>query len=150
INGFAAYWALHAAVDLGLFDALEPAPLTTAQLAAATGVSDADDLATLTRLLAAVDLLDTAGDTWALTDGARRFLVSTSPASMTDLVRLSPGSTAAWPRLAATLRAGTPDGATLAATAGLMPDLVRATAATQRAVAAGVAADIEWGERPTI
>src|SRR5690606_23149998 len=46
INGFAAYWALQAAVDLGVFDALDAGPLTTAQLAAATGVGDPGDLAT--------------------------------------------------------------------------------------------------------
>lgn len=150
INGFGAYWALHAAVDVGLFDALDGEGLTTAQLAAATGVSDPADLVTLAGLLTAFDLLDTDGTTWALTDAARRFLVSTSPASMTDLVRLSPGSHAAWPLLASTLLAGTPDAATLTATVDLMPDLVQATAATQRAVAAGVAAEIAWGERPVI
>ncbi len=39
INGFAAYWALHAAVELGLFEALADQQLTTGQLAAATGVA---------------------------------------------------------------------------------------------------------------
>lgn len=150
VNGYGAYWALVAAVDLGVFDALDAGPLNTAQLAAATGIADPADLDALASLVAAVDLLDTDGTNWALTDTARRFLVSTSPSSMTDLVRLSPGSHAAWPRLGATLRASTPDAATLAATADLMPDLVQATAATQRAVAAGVATELIWPERPVI
>ncbi len=150
INGFAAYWALHTAVELGLFDALADQQLPTGQLAAATGVADAADLDALAALLAALDLLDTHGGTWALTDTSRRFLVSTSPAAMTDLVRLSPGSPAAWPRLAGTLRAGGPDAATLADTGDLMPDLVRATAATQRAVAAGVGAELTWPDGAVI
>lgn len=150
INGFAAYWALHAAIDLGVFDALADRPLTTAQLATTTGVADPADLDALASLVAALGLLDTEGGEWALNDTARRFLVSSSPSSMTDLVRMSPGSHAAWPQLAATLRSGGPDAATLAATADLMPGLVQATAATQRAVATGVAAQLTWSERPVI
>ena len=150
INGFGAYWALRAGLDLGLFDALEAGPLTTAELAVAIGVGDADDLATLTNLLVALDLLDTDGVTWALPDVARRFLVTGSAASMCDLVRLSPGVHDAWPDLAATLRVGGPDAATTEATVALYPALVQATAAMQQAVAAGVAGALAWGPRPVI
>lgn len=150
INGFGAYWALCAAVDLGLFDALDARPLTTAELAAAVGVGDPDDLATLTNLLVAVDLLDTDGVTWALRDVARRFLVSGSAASMTELVRLSPGVHDAWPDLAATLRVGGPDAGTAEATVALHPALVQATAATQHAVAVAVAGALAWGPEPVV
>lgn len=150
VNGVAAYWALVAAVDLGVFDALAERAQTTAELAVATDVAEIADLDILVALLAAVDLLTTDGETWALTDAADRFLVSTSPTSMADLVHLSPGSHAAWPDLAATMRAGAPSSATLAATDELMPRLVAATAATQRSVAAGVGAELDWAERPVI
>ena len=149
INGYAGYWALHAAVDLGLFDELADGPRATHELAAATGVGDSADLAVLTELLVALNLLDTDGTAWSLTPSAARFLVSTSPASMAGLVRYSPGPHGAWPELAATLRAGAPAPATEDALADVYPDLVRATSATQRVVAAGVAESLTaqgiWG-----
>jgi SAM-dependent methyltransferase len=150
VNGFGAFWALHAAVELGLFDALDAGPLTSSELAAAIEIGDDDDLTTLTNLLVAVDLLDTDGVSWSLPDVARRFLVTGSSASMVDLVRLSPGVHAAWPQLAATLRAGGPSAAIAAATVALYPALVEATAATQHAVAVGVAGALAWGPRPVI
>ena len=121
-----------------------------AELAAAIEIGDDDDLTTLTNLLVAVDLLDTDGVSWSLPDVARRFLVTGSAASMVDLVRLSPGVHAAWPELAATLRAGGPSAGIAAATVALYPALVEATAATQHAVAVGVAGALAWGPRPVI
>lgn len=142
INGFAGYWATCAAVELGLFEQLASGPLETAALADATGVADPGDLALLAELLTALGLLDSDGVRWALTEPARRFLVAAAPMSMTELVRLSPGPPRGWPALAATVRAGAPDEQTTAALGRLYPELVRATAATQRAVAEGVAAEL--------
>lgn len=149
INGYAAYWALRAGLDLGVFDRLADGPCDTAALATAVGAADPGDVAALAELLAALDLLDTDGTAWSLTPAAARFLVTSSPASMTELVHHSPGPPAAWPDLARTLRAGAPDPTTVAALDALYPDLVRATSATQRAVAAGVAQTLTaqgfWG-----
>ena len=145
INGFAGYWALHAAVEFGVFDRLADGPADSAALAAATGVHDPADVTLLAQLLTAQGLLDTDAGRWRLTPTAERFLLSSSPASMVGLVRHSPGPHAAWPRLAATLRAGAPADATRDALDTLYPDLVAATAGTQSAVAHGVAREL--GER---
>jgi SAM-dependent methyltransferase len=154
INGFAAYWALRAAVDLGVFDQLADGAATAAELAGATGIADPADATLLAQLLAARGLLDTDGLRWSLTPVAARFLVSASPASMVGLVRHSPGPPAAWPALAATLRAGGPAAELRAELDALYPDLVAATAATQSGVAAGVARELRdrglWGGTGTV
>ncbi|GAB2455144.1 methyltransferase family protein [Jatrophihabitans fulvus] len=142
VNGLAGYWALSAAVELGVFDALDRAPADAATLAGSLGVQDAEDLTLLAQLLAAKGFLDTDGERWELTPVARRFLVSSSPASMATLVHRSPGPHHAWPALAATLRTGVPEGTVRDDLEAMYPDLVSATAATQSAVAAGVAREL--------
>ncbi|WP_051570979.1 methyltransferase family protein [Cryptosporangium arvum] len=139
INGYAAYWALHAAVELGLFEQL---PATSAELAAATGVHDPADVELLAQLLAAKGLLETDGERWTNSAAAERFLVATSPASMVGLVKHSPGPKQAWPALAGTLRTGHPAEPITDALTALYPALVAATAATQGAVARGVASEL--------
>ncbi|MFG1925103.1 methyltransferase [Cryptosporangium sp. NPDC048952] len=139
INGYAAYWALHAAVELGLFDHL---PATSAELAEATGVADPADVTLLAQLLAAKGLLETDGERWSNSPAAERFLVTGSPASMVGLVRHSPGPKQGWPELAETIRNGRPAEETADALNALYPELVAATAATQAAVARGVAAEL--------
>jgi ubiquinone/menaquinone biosynthesis C-methylase UbiE len=141
VNGFAAYWTVHAAVELGVFDVLADAPRTAAELADAVDVAEGD-VALLAELLVALDLLDTENGSFRANPVARRYLTSSSPATMTGLVHAAPGPHEAWPQLAKTLRSGTPDEAIAAALDRLYPDLVRATAATQRAVAAGVAREL--------
>lgn len=154
INGLAGYWALHAAVDLGLFDALADGARTGEELAMATGIGDVQDAVLLAQVLAAHGLLAPDGDRWGLTPVARRFLVSSASAAMADLVRYSPGPHSAWPRLADTLRDGQPGPATLDALDRLYPALGQATAGTQAVVAAGVAAELRrrglWGAAPPI
>lgn len=149
INGFAGYWALHTGVDLGLFDALASGGSDADALAAATGVRDPQDLALLADVLVSLGLLGTDGLRYQLTPSAQRFLVSSSPASMVELVRCSPGPHSAWPALGHTLRAGAPAPQIGAELGALYPRLVRATAGTQRAVADGVAAALTerdlWG-----
>ncbi|MFI5959395.1 methyltransferase domain-containing protein [Cryptosporangium sp. NPDC051539] len=139
INGYAAYWALHTAVELGLFEHL---PATSAELAGATGVADPADVTLLAQLLAAKGLLETDGERWSATPVSERFLTSESPATMTGLVRHSPGPKAGWAALADTLRAGRPSVEIRDALDALYPELVAATAATQGAVARGVAAEL--------
>jgi SAM-dependent methyltransferase len=141
INGFAAYWTLHAAVELGVFDALGGEARSAADLAAALGVAEGD-MTLLAELLVALDLLDTEHGRFRANAVAQRYLTSASPASMTALVHAAPGPHEAWLELAATLRNGGPSAATVTALDRLYAQLVRATAATQRAVAAGVAREL--------
>lgn len=157
VNGLAAFGALSAALELGLFDALAvagDAGLPPAELAAAVSAADADAVALLAEILVSLDLLTGNGRVVALTPVAQRFLVSGSPASMAALGRLSPGPWSGWQQLAATIRTGAvPPGTRDELDAGY-PALVRATAPTQRAVAVGVAAALAeqglWPSAPRI
>lgn len=142
INGFARYWALHSAVEIGVFECLADGAATDDELAAATGVRDASDVTLLAQVLVTLGLLATDGERWRLTPVAKRFLVASSPASMVGLVRHSPGPKQAWPDLAATLREGGPAQPVRDELDALYPDLVEATAATQSAVAVGVAGEL--------
>lgn len=142
INGYSAYWALHTAVDLGVFARLAQGPATSAELADTAGVADPADVTLLAQLLVAKGLLDTDGERWSNTPAAERFLVPSSPASMVELVRHSPGPKKGWTALADTLRRGHPDEGVRADLDALYPELVAATAATQGAVARGVAAEL--------
>lgn len=141
INGFAAYWAVHAAVELGVFDALADAPRTAAELADTVDVAEGD-VTLLAQMLVALDLLDTEDGCFRANAVMLRYLTASSPATMTGLVHAAPGPHEAWPQLARTLRSGGPSDSTVAALDRLYPELVRATAATQRAVAAGVAREL--------
>ncbi|WP_329558420.1 methyltransferase [Streptomyces uncialis] len=158
INGFTSYWALSAALDLGLFDALAEEDtrtgLDSARLADAIGAAGPGPVTVLAETLVALGLLDADADRFRLTPVAERYLVSASPASMAALVRYSPGPPAAWPGLAGTVRTGAPDPAVTAGLTELYPALVRATGPTQAGVATAVAAELErrgwWPERPTV
>ncbi|SEP01598.1 class I SAM-dependent methyltransferase [Trujillonella endophytica] len=149
VNGLAAFGALSAALELGLFDALAAAGqpgLAPEELAAAVSASDAGAVELLAEVLVSLGLLTGDGRAVALTPVAEHFLVSDSPASMAALGRLSPGPWSGWQQLAATVRTGAVPAGTRAELAAGYPDLVRATAPTQRAVAAGVAAALAGRE----
>ncbi|MFF0449882.1 class I SAM-dependent methyltransferase [Streptomyces sp. NPDC004609] len=159
INGFTSYWALSAALDLGLFDALAQdddsgTGLDASQLAAAIGAAGPGPVSVLAETLVALDLLAAVEDRFRLTPAAERYLVSTAPASMAALVRYSPGPPGAWPGLADTVRTGAPEPTVTAALTELYPALVRATGPTQAGVATAVAAELQrrgwWPEQPTI
>jgi SAM-dependent methyltransferase len=157
INGFGAYWALSAALELGLFDALAAdaeAGLAASRLAATIGAAADAPVTVLAETLVALGLLTADGPRFRLTPAAERYLVATSPSSMAGLVRYSPGPPGAWPRLADTVRAGAPDRSTVDELTALYPALVRATAPTQGAVARAVAAELDrrglWPERATV
>jgi hypothetical protein len=154
IHGFSSYWALTAALDLGLFDALTPGPLGISDLSERVGAHEAGDLALLANTLVGLGLLSIDDHRYRLTPASERFLVSTSPASMAALVRLSPGPLTAWPALADTLRTGTAAHTVDDDPGAFYPDLVAATAPTQAAVAAAVAARLTeldaWPPAPVI
>jgi SAM-dependent methyltransferase len=141
INGFAAYWSLHAAVELGIFDALAEAPQSAHELGIALDIDEAD-VALMGDLLVALELLDVESGCYRTTAVASRYLTSSSPARMTELVHAAPGPHSAWPDLAATMRSGAPSAEIMTALDRLYPQLIRATSATQRVVAVGVAREL--------
>ncbi|WP_409328466.1 methyltransferase family protein [Trujillonella humicola] len=157
VNGLAGFGALAAALELGVVDALAAAGddgLPADGLAAAVGAADAGRVELLAELLVSLGLLTTDGTRFGLTPVAARFLVRDSPASMAALAPLSPGPWSGWQRLAGTVRTGRPSDATVAELAAAYPALVRATAPTQAAVAAGVVRELAgrglWPDAPRI
>lgn len=164
INGFTSYWALSAALDLGLFDALaedaedaeraDGGGLDAVRLAAAIGADGPGPVTVLAETLVSLGLLAADEDRFRLTPVAERYLVSTAPASMAALVHHSPGPPGAWPGLADTIRSGAPEPTVTADLTELYPALVRATGPTQAAVATAVAAELErrglWPEQPVV
>ncbi|WP_051684429.1 methyltransferase domain-containing protein [Blastococcus sp. URHD0036] len=154
VNGLAAFGALSAALELGLFDALAEGGLPPDDLAARLSAEDVDAVALLADVLVSLGLLTGDGRAVALTPVAERFLVSGSPASMAALGRLSPGPWSGWQQLAETVRSGAVAAGTRDELDAMYPELVRATAPTQRAVASGVAAALAerdlWPSSPTV
>jgi SAM-dependent methyltransferase len=100
---------LVAAIELGVFDRLATlGPTTGVDLAAELGVS-ATHLTTLLEGVVALGLIDRRNDGFELNDTSRRYLTTDGPASMRDLVPVSPGPLANWARLADTVRNGEPE-----------------------------------------
>ncbi len=77
-SGYEPALILEAAVRLGVFDLLSPAPLTLADVVRQTGASERG-LRALLNALVGLELLARAGDRYLLTDESRAYLVSTSP-----------------------------------------------------------------------
>jgi SAM-dependent methyltransferase len=142
IQGFASYWLLVAAIELGAFDALARiGPASIGRLADELGASP-PHLAALLDGLVVLGLLDQVDDRFELNEVAERYLTSTSPA--TGLVRVAPGPHANWVELADTVRSGRPPNPVEESGANFYRPLVRATFPTQRRVARRVAAMIGW------
>jgi hypothetical protein len=154
INGYAAYGALTAGLDLGLFDALSDAEADAGALAQRIGVPEPEHAALLADTLVSLGFLATEGARYRLTPVAERYLVTASPHQMAALVRLSPGPREAWADLAGTFRRGASRIRVDSDPAAFYPALVTATAPTQRAVAAAVAARLDAAgqlpEAPTV
>lgn len=136
IHGYTTYWSLVAAIELGVFDALAPAPLRIDELAAHCDCVEGR-LAPLVDALVGVGLLERdAADRYSLTRDAATFLVEGAPRSMRELVVHSPGPRANWESLASTARgARVPE----PLDAAFYAALVGATAPTQRTAAAALA-----------
>ncbi len=107
IEGFGRFHVLVAAIELGVFDALEAGPAGVDELAEQLEVS-APHLGTLLEGVTSVGLLERHRDRFQLNDAARRYMLSSSPASMADLVGVAPGPLANWSQLADTVRNGVP------------------------------------------
>ena len=124
IEGLGRYHVLLAALELGLFEALNDAEAASGT-GIATGASVADSGLTAGELAArlnlpelhlealldsvvALGLLDRVVERFRLNDAARRYLLVDSAASMAALIPVAPGPHENWTRLAATVRSGRP------------------------------------------
>ena len=106
IQGVGSYWTLAAAIELGVFDAIEsmgPTPIDA--LADHLSVST-PHLQHVCDTLVTFGFLDQVDDVYELTETAERYLCSNGAASMASLVRVAPGPLANWERLAETVRTG--------------------------------------------
>ncbi|MEL6891198.1 MAG: methyltransferase [Actinomycetota bacterium] len=108
VEGFARFHVLVTALELGTFEDLDQhGPSTGDEIAERLGVS-APHLTSVLEGVVACGLLDRRHLVFELNDTARRYLLRASPASMVDLVPVSPGPLANWSRLTETVRNGAP------------------------------------------
>ncbi len=106
-GGYAEARILHAAVMLGLFDALDAAGRSAAEIAALRGTNGrATEL--LLNALVAMRLVRKRGDRFAETDTSRAFLTEASPTSYTAMIRFDASLWPLWERLPETVRSGEP------------------------------------------
>ena len=111
IEGLGRYHVLLAALELGVFEALDEVPAGAGIRAEA--LAERLDLPTLhleslLDSVVALGLLDRLVDDFRLNDAARRYLLADSAASMAGLIPVAPGPHENWTRLADTVRSGRP------------------------------------------
>jgi hypothetical protein len=98
---------VHAAVQLGLFDALRDGPLEPVHVASALGTETrATEL--LLNGLVAMQLLEKRLNKFSLTATAKTYLVSDAPHSLTGMIRFDASLWNCWERLSAAVRFGKP------------------------------------------
>ena len=111
IEGLGRYHVLLAALELGVFEALDEAPdgtgVTAVELAGRLELPPLH-LESLLDSVVALDLLDRVVDGFKLNDAARRYLLVDGAASMAGLIPVAPGPHENWTRLADTVRSGRP------------------------------------------
>jgi SAM-dependent methyltransferase len=140
IHGLGLYWALVAALRLGIFEHMAPDRVSALDdLAGASGVVPSR-LEVVLDALGAARLVTREGAGWRSSLEAELFLSARSPRSMADLVTMAPGFPENWPRLDATLRGERPPRPIEDDAVGFYRSLVRATFATQYAAARALAA----------
>ena len=148
IQGVGSYWSLVAAVDLGVFDAVQRlGPTAIAPLAEHLGVS-APHLRHLCDVLVTFGFLDQVDDVYELTETAERYLCTNGPASMASLIRVAPGPLANWEQLADTIRHGRVATPIEADPAAFYRPLVEATFVTQHRAATRLGLRLGWSRRP--
>ncbi len=105
-GGYAEARAIQAAVELGVFDAIENSR-TAARLAASLGC---DPRATelLLDALASIGLLNKAGAAYFLNDASSTYLVKTSPKYLGGMIAFDASLWQAWGGLAQSVRSGKP------------------------------------------
>ncbi|MEO6125622.1 MAG: methyltransferase dimerization domain-containing protein, partial [Ilumatobacteraceae bacterium] len=91
IQGFGSYWTLVAAVELGLFDAVQATGRATAAALATELDASEPHLRHVLDALVTFGFLDQIDDLYELTETAERYLTTASSASMAALVRVAPG-----------------------------------------------------------
>ena len=111
IEGLGRYHVLLAALEIGVFEALDKAPagtgMTAGELAGRLGLPVLH-LESLLDSVVALGLLDRVVDGFMLNDAARRYLLVDGEASMAGLIPVAPGPHENWTRLADTVRSGRP------------------------------------------
>lgn len=148
IQGFGSYWTLVAAIDLGIFDAIEAlGPTTITPLAGHLSVS-ARHLERVCDALVTFGFLDQVADVYELTETAERYLCRSGPASMASLIRVAPGPHANWEHLADTVRHGRVSTPIEEHPAAFYGPLGEATFATQLRAAGRLGLRLGWGRRP--
>ena len=148
IQGFGSYWMLVAAVELGVFDAIESARgVAAGPLAVQLDVSE-PHLAHLLDAMVSFGFLDQVDDVYELTETAERYLCTNGAASMAALVSVATGPHSNWTHLADTIRTGhvaTPIEDDPEAFYG---PLVQATFPTQLRAAGRLGVALGWARRP--
>jgi SAM-dependent methyltransferase len=148
IQGFGSYWTLVAAVELGLFDAIESAPGTTCDELAARLQLSPVHLRHVLDALVTYGFVDQVDARYALTETAERYLTSDSPASMAALIAVAPGPHANWTQLATTVRTGGVSQPIEHDPAAFYRPLVQATFTTQHRAATRLGMRLAWGRQP--
>jgi SAM-dependent methyltransferase len=138
IQGHTRFWATHAAVKLGVFDALRDGGRTAAELAPRLPASRAH-LDVLLDALVGLDLLQRSGDVFSLVPVSAAYLTRGGERYMGDLVLHSFGRQENWPLLAGTVTGGAPV-FPIDEDVRFWRDIARATFTTQRALASRTAA----------
>jgi SAM-dependent methyltransferase len=148
IQGFGSYWMLVAAIELGVFDAIEGGgPTAVAPLAEQLGASPFH-LTHLLDALVSFGFLDQVDEIYELTETAERYLCTNGAASMAALVGVANGPHDNWSRLAETIRTGHVATPLEDDAVGFYSPLVRATFPTQLRAAGRLGAALGWARRP--
>ncbi|MCE9623287.1 MAG: methyltransferase domain-containing protein [Actinomycetia bacterium] len=150
IQGVSSYWVLSAAIELGVFDAIESlGPTTIGPLADQLSAS-APHLQHVCDTLVTFGFLDQIADVYELTETAERYLCTNGAASMAALVRVAPGPLANWERLAETVRTGRVAEPIDDDPAAFYRPLVQATFPTQFRAASRLGLRLGWARQPEL
>ena len=148
IQGVGSYWTLVAAVDLGVFDAVQQLGPTTIEPLASRLDASAPHLQHLCDALVSFGFLDQVDEVYELTETAERYLCTDGAASMAALVRVAPGPLRNWEQLADTVRTGVVASPIEHDAAAFYGPLVTATFATQLRAAGRLGLRLGWARRP--
>ena len=150
VQGFASYWALVAAIDLGVFDAVERlGSADSATLAEELGVS-ALHLRHMCDVLVTLDFLDQIHGEYELTETAERYLCTNGAASMATLIRVAPGPHGNWEQLVETVRNGAVTHPIERDPVAFYLPLVEATFVTQYRAATRLGMRLGWRRQPAL
>jgi ubiquinone/menaquinone biosynthesis C-methylase UbiE len=150
INAGNTYWMLVAALDLGVFDAIEAEGKKNAKELASNLSASEVHLQHLLDSMVTLGFLDQINREYELTETAERYLCSNGAASMASLVRVSPGPLENWINLAETIRGGKVRKPIDEQVADFYGPLVLATFPTQHRVATRLGQKLGWQRKPNL